>query len=97
MSITLSKNSVVFLIISSYLCQSNSYSPSAFLFTRFAKLIEPKLQDSYGYRLCSPQGFVARNGIPRAFAKTLYLFIISKKINPGSPLFQADNAIRSIS
>ncbi|VVC05748.1 Uncharacterised protein [uncultured archaeon] len=92
----LSKNLVVFLIVSSYLCQSNSNCPSAFLFTKLARLMDPRLHDSYGYKLCSPHGFVARSGAPRAFANTLYLLIISKKINPGSALFHADNAIKSI-
>ena len=95
-SIILSRNLVVFLIVSSYLCQSNSYCPSAFLFTKFARLIEPRLHDSYGYKLCSPHGFVARNGAPRAFANTLYLLIRSKKISPGSALFHAESAIKSI-
>src|SRR5574338_253743 len=97
MSITLSRNRVVLRIVSSYLCQSNSYWPSAFLLTRFAKLIEPRLHDSYGYSDCSPHGFVALSGPPLAFANTLYLLILSKNISPGSALFHADNAIRSMS
>src|SRR6185437_2135286 len=57
-SIILSKNREESRIACSYLCQSNSYIPSAFRFTKFARLIEPKLHDSYGYRDCSPHGLV---------------------------------------
>src|SRR5579875_157172 len=83
-------------MVSSYLCQSNSNCPSAFRLTKFARFIDPRLHDSYGYRLCSPHGFVARRGPPLAFAKTLYLLIMSKKISPGSALFHAESAIRSM-
>src|SRR5574341_868562 len=93
-SITLSRNLVVSLIACSYLCQSNSNSPSALRFTRFAKLIDPKLQDSYGYRLCSPQGLVALMN-PCTLLITLYLFMLSKNKTPGSALCHALNAIRS--
>ena len=58
--------------------------------------MEPRLHDSYGYRLCSPHGFVALSGACLALANTLYLLILSKKINPGSALFHADIAIKSI-
>src|SRR5690242_21586347 len=95
-SIILSKNREESLIACSYLCQSNSYIPSAFRFTKFARLIEPKLHDSYGYRDCSPHGLVARSGPPFALAHGLYLFILSKKITPGSALFHALSAIKSI-
>src|SRR6188472_3736741 len=95
-SIILSKNRDESLIACSYLCQSNSYIPSALRFTKFARLIEPRLHDSYGYSDCSPHGLVARNGPPFALAHGLYLLILSKKITPGSALFQALNAIKSI-
>ena len=82
-------------MVSSYFCQSNAYPPSAVRVTSFARFIEPRLHDSYGYRLCSPHGFVERSGPPLAFAITLYLLIWSKKIRPGSALFHADRAMRS--
>src|SRR5579884_3036422 len=97
MSMTLSKNLVESLMACSYLCQSNSYAPSALRFTKFARLIEPRLHDSYGYNDCSPQGFVARSGPCLALIKGLYLLILSKNITPGSALRQALSAMRSIS
>src|SRR3954469_19979810 len=95
-SMMLSRNREESLIACSYLCQSNSYIPSAFRFTKFARLIEPRLHDSYGYNDCSPHGLVARKGPPLAFMQGLNLFILSKKITPGSALFHALKAIKSI-
>src|SRR2546423_15472684 len=92
-SMMLSRNREESLIACSYLCQSNSYIPSALRFTKFARLIDPRLHDSYGYNDCSPHGFVARNGPPFALMHGLYLLILSKKITPGSELFHALNAI----
>src|ERR687883_1680359 len=96
-SIILSRNLVDILIACSYLCQSNSYIPSALRFTKFARLIEPKLHDSYGYSDCSPHGFVARNGPCLALISGLYLLMLSKNITPGSALLHALSAIKSIS
>src|SRR5581483_9499237 len=71
--------------------------PSALRFTKFARLIEPRLHDSYGYNDCSPHGFVARSGPPLASMHGLYLLMLSKNMIPGSALFHAESAIRSIS
>ncbi len=65
-------------------------------FTKFDKLMDPRLQDSYGYKDCSPQGLVALRGPSLALMVGLYLFILSKNIIPGSALFHALNEIRSI-
>ena len=66
-------------------------------FTKFDKLMDPRLQDSYGYNDCSPQGFVALRRPSFALIHGLYLFMLSKKIIPGSALFHALKDIRSIS
>jgi hypothetical protein len=59
--------------------------------------MDPRLHDSYGYNDCSPQGFVALRGPSFALMHGLYLFILSKKITPGSALFHALKETRSIS
>src|ERR671922_256912 len=97
MSMTLSRNRVDSLIACSQRCQSNSNLPSTLRLTKFARLIEPRLHDSYGYKLCSPHGFVARSGPCLALMHGLYLLMLSKNITPGSALFHALSAIRSIS
>ena len=61
--------------------------------TKFARLIDPKLHDSFGSNGCSPQGFVA---VIRPTCDTgLRRFTSSRKIMPGSPLFQAPLTILS--
>ncbi len=59
--------------------------------------MDPRLHDSYGYNDCSPQGLVALRGPSLALIQGLYLFMLSKKIIPGSALFHALNDIRSMS
>src|SRR4029078_6546483 len=93
----LSKNLVDNLTACSYLCQSNSYAPSALRFTKFARLMEPRLHDSYGYNDCSPHGFVARSVPFLASISVLYLLMLSKNITPGSALLHALSEMRSIS
>ena len=55
--------------------------------TNFPTSIEPKLQDSFGSKGCSPHGFVAV--ILPTCLTGLFLFTSSKKTIPGSPFDQA--------
>src|SRR3989338_4180243 len=59
----------------------------------FDKLIEPKLQDSYGNKSTSPQGFV--DSILPNLGVGCFLFISSMKTIPGSPLRHAIVVISS--
>src|SRR5512143_1717974 len=59
----------------------------------FARLMEPRLHDSYGSRGCSPQGFVLSIAPIRGVG--LSRLIRSMKIIPGSPFFQEESTIRS--
>ena len=59
----------------------------------FARLMEPRLHDSYGSKGCSPQGFVL--SIAPIFGVGLSRLIRSMKIIPGSPFFQEESTIRS--
>src|SRR5665647_1755867 len=59
----------------------------------FARLMEPRLHDSYGSRGCSPHGFV--DSIAPSFGVGLSRLIRSMKIIPGSPFFHEESTIRS--
>ncbi len=89
-STTSSINLVQSSVVAFNLFQSKSLLSSLI---NLDKLIEPKLQDSYGNKGCSPQGFV--DSISPICGVGLSLFILSKNIIPGSPFFQAITTIKS--
>ena len=55
---------------------------------KLARFMEPKLQDSFPSKGCSPQGLVAIM-FPKVFATLLSRLTASKKIMPGSPFRHA--------
>ena len=65
---------------------------SALCVKNAAKLMEPRLQASWGRSGCSPQGLVARMG-PR-WGVGLCRVISSMNTSPGSPVCQAQSTIR---
>ena len=89
-SMTLSRKCIARAIVFSSLDQSIPSLPSTSLVIS-TRLIEPRLQLSYGRSGCSPHGFVASIG--PCFGRTLNLFILSIKTIPGSPLFHALSTI----
>ena len=84
-SITLSKKWTDVFTTFSNSAQSTSLWAA---WKNLAKLIEPKLHDSFPSKGCSPQGFVAIIS-PYSSVTWLSLFTLSKKIIPGSPFLQA--------
>src|SRR5208283_3384962 len=86
-SIILSRKCTAFHVVSLSFFQSISPFPFSSILTILARLIEPKLQDSYCNRGCSPHGLVDSIS-PRA-GVGLEALILSKKTIPGSPFFHA--------
>ena len=80
---TLSRNLTANLTVVRSFSQSTLPSSVTNLLTSML----PRLQLSWGRRGCSPQGLVA--SIRPSFGVGLCWFIVSRKIMPGSPFFQA--------
>ncbi len=62
-------------------------------FTKLARFIEPRLQDSHGSSGCSPQGLVLSICPSSGVGFELVSFMRSMKTIPGSPLAQADSTM----
>ena len=61
--------------------------------TNRARLIDPRVQDSYGSKGCSAQGFVA--SMRPICGVGFRSFIVSRNRTPGSPVLQAAPTRRS--